>query len=203
LEVVSSSASVKNGPGEPRLRLRPVRLGTVTLSSRLLVVTAVESRRLAKGSSGRSDTEMSCLSSSSSSPPLVVGSSLARRPWAACKSLLDDLLCAASHLAQLQRPAKRGDALVDVPNDAWMLDYRDGADRNGQPRRLLLLLFVASDGVAVHGVECGLCLPACLQSLARLFAIMLGTDLGVLFLAESAARYGSQLPFATGIWRFS
>jgi hypothetical protein len=46
------------GPEEPRLRLRPVRFGTVTLSRRLLVVTAVESKRLANGSSGRNETEM-------------------------------------------------------------------------------------------------------------------------------------------------
>jgi hypothetical protein len=50
------------------------------------VVTAMESRRLAKGSSGRSETEMSCLSSSSLSPS-AVGSSLAHRPCASCQSL--------------------------------------------------------------------------------------------------------------------
>jgi hypothetical protein len=71
------SCSFKKGPEEPRLRFRPVRLGTVTLSSTLLVVTGVESKRLAKGSSGRSETEMSNLSSSLS---LAAGSTFDRRP---------------------------------------------------------------------------------------------------------------------------
>ena len=57
LELGSASFSARNGPEEPRFLLRPVRLGTVTLSSKLVVVTGVETRRLAKGSSGRSDAE--------------------------------------------------------------------------------------------------------------------------------------------------
>jgi hypothetical protein len=73
------SCSDRKGPEEPRFRLRPVRLGTVTLSSKLLVRTGVDSKRLANGSSGRSDTEMSCLSSSSPSALMVV-SSFDRRP---------------------------------------------------------------------------------------------------------------------------
>lgn len=56
----------------PRFLFLPVRLGTVTLSSRLFVVTGVDNRRLAKGSFGRSDTEISFFSSSSSSPLLFV-----------------------------------------------------------------------------------------------------------------------------------
>jgi hypothetical protein len=36
-----------------------------------------------------------------------------------------------------------------------------------------------------------------------MFAVTLGKDFGVLFLAEAGVRYGSQLPFVTGIWRFS
>jgi hypothetical protein len=84
LEVSPCSAWVKKGPEVPCLRLRPVRFGTVTLSSKLLVVTAMESKRLANGSSGRSETEMSCLRSSSSlsslSRVLVEVSPLDRRP---------------------------------------------------------------------------------------------------------------------------
>lgn len=68
LPVISSS--LKKGPDVPHFRFLPVRAGTVTLSRRLLVVTAVDSRRLAKGSSGRSETEMSCLASLSSLPSL-------------------------------------------------------------------------------------------------------------------------------------
>jgi len=73
------SSSLMKGPEVPRLRLRPVLFGTVTLSRMLLVVTAVESSRLAKGSSGRSETEMSCLRSSSFSPS-VAASGFDRRP---------------------------------------------------------------------------------------------------------------------------
>lgn len=73
------SSSVKKGPDEPRFRFRPVRLGTVTLKSRLLVRTGVDNSRLAKGSSGRSETEMSFFSSSSPSA-LVVVSRLERSP---------------------------------------------------------------------------------------------------------------------------
>jgi hypothetical protein len=41
------SGSARKGPEESRFLLRPVRLGTVTLRSTLLVVTVFESRRLA------------------------------------------------------------------------------------------------------------------------------------------------------------
>lgn len=75
------SSSVRKGPVVPRFRLRPVRFGTVTLMRRLFVLTGVDSKRLAKGSSGRSETEMSFLSSSSPSA-LVVVSNRDRRPWA-------------------------------------------------------------------------------------------------------------------------
>jgi hypothetical protein len=63
----------------PRFLLLPVRFGTVNLSSRLFVVTGVDNRRLARGSYGRSDTEISFFSSSSSSL-LVFVSSLDLRP---------------------------------------------------------------------------------------------------------------------------
>jgi hypothetical protein len=76
------SSSLRKGPEEPRLRFRPVRLGTVTLSSTLFVVTADESRRLAKGSSGRNETEIRLLSSSLS---LLAGSSFESKP---CEVLL-------------------------------------------------------------------------------------------------------------------
>jgi hypothetical protein len=64
---VSISPSDKKGPEVPRFRFRPVSFGTVTLSNKLCVVTACESKRFANGSSGRSETEMSCLSLSSAS----------------------------------------------------------------------------------------------------------------------------------------
>jgi hypothetical protein len=78
-ELLAISSSDKKGPAVPRLRLRPVRFGTVIFNKRLLVVTAVESNRFANGSSGRSETEMSCLSSSSFSPS-VVPSGFDRKP---------------------------------------------------------------------------------------------------------------------------
>lgn len=76
-----TSSSERKGPEVPRFRLRPVRFGTVTLSRRLFVLTGVDSKRLAKGSSGRNETDMSFLSSSSPSA-LVVVSNRDRRPWA-------------------------------------------------------------------------------------------------------------------------
>jgi hypothetical protein len=79
LPLISISSSDRKGPEEPRFRLRPVRLGTVTFNSKLFVRTGVDSKRLANGSSGRSDTEMSCLSSSSPSALMVV-SSFDRKP---------------------------------------------------------------------------------------------------------------------------
>lgn len=78
-----ASPSVKKGPVVPRFRFLPVRFGSVTFSRRLLVVTGVESRRLANGSSGRSDTEIIFLSSSSFS--LMVGvSNLDLKPYTGC-----------------------------------------------------------------------------------------------------------------------
>ena len=74
-----TSSSERKGPEVPRFRLRPVRFGTVTLSRRLFVLTGVDSKRLAKGSSGRNETDMSFLSSSSPSA-LVVVSNRDRKP---------------------------------------------------------------------------------------------------------------------------
>jgi hypothetical protein len=58
----------------------------------------------------------------------------------------------STHFAQLDRSTKRGDALVDVLDNAWVLDDGDGARGDGQPRRVLVLVaYVASVLFVVHG----------------------------------------------------
>lgn len=79
----STWSSGRNGPEEPRFRLRPVRLGALTFRSRLLVGTGVASKRLAKGSSGRNETDTS-LGRASWPSALGWGSSFVVKAWELC-----------------------------------------------------------------------------------------------------------------------
>lgn len=158
-----TSSWARNGPEVPRLRLRPVRLGTVTLSSRLLVATGVESKRLASGSSGRSETEMTLGRAFSPLAP-GCGSSLALKPWRPC---------------QLQ---PRGDGDGDAGLEPTLLSLRDPPSE-----RMPLSTFLtrhgcsttdtAREGICSHGAACSgavLCVSgASLRSMVRPLALTL------------------------------
>jgi hypothetical protein len=142
LALPSISSSARKGPDVPRLRLRPVRFGTVTLRSRLLVVTAAESKRLANGSSGRSETEMSCLSSSSFSPS-VVPSGLVRRPYEARQSPVFVLTLLCLTLLSLTGPPSER-----MPLSTFLTMHGCSTAE------------MARDGIGSHGACCGSSLGA-------------------------------------------
>jgi len=52
----------------------------------------------------------------------------------------DETCRCSADLAQSGGPAERGDALVDVLDDTRVLDGRDGARGDGQPRRRRLAM---------------------------------------------------------------
>jgi hypothetical protein len=71
-------------------------------------------------------------------------------------------------LAQLDRPAQRGNALFHVLDDGWVLDNGDGARRDGQPLCMLALAVCRGGLPVAHGAVRRMCVCTGQVSTTRL-----------------------------------
>jgi len=118
------------GSSDPRLRLRPVHLGTVTLMSTLPVLTPLDASFFARGSSGLSETPATGSDSILVLPPIFANLSPTRcsstlTGSAYCSRDAPNVIISFTYVLELRFTTKRFEATIEVLDNAWMLNTYD------------------------------------------------------------------------------